>query len=630
MKSIKRHSFGVNLDQGIPLSSEWEFKNLYVDCHGETVDELLSWLKEDDAPLRLGGQIGSGKSSLIVKAFKDSGIEPDIVFQFDQDGLNLSLGDFLRIVMVGFLRFASNADMDVSSCFLSGELDDLFGDDWKTGLDQWHSDGFLPGVYKKKTALSQRLGGQADYYRNVVGAMGNALQEKIGRPLFVFASGIDKYETDCAAYFSLGSLIRMLLSYKTLFEVNAVHLFHTANEWGGIKKRFLPSMPDERIEKIIAKRMGAHAASVKEAAPVLSKMAGGNPRQALRLLSHFQSCGKKRGAGLSDSMAFAVRSTTRDFFSFAPRPDLGIMRYIVENGKIAASEFSLFGDKDTARRAMYGNWFFIAGDGHDGEWPAQINPLVKGFFQEDINLKDPEVQALEAWARQVDISPAGLSFSTHDLSGEEKKTGEKLINDLFSDHLEHPLPSNLSDVFDVMASVLLSKERPDRVLIVFKDRSVIEAARAYLFGKANSYEYQRFSHTVISGGEQATPLRDFFEHLQEETDIYSIEFAGIWTKDQLESLDKARDRLVDRQMIWWIEYDPLMKYFQYWTQLRQLFSVFILDDELLASLSMEDMENDLEFFQEMVDDEQTSEANVFHNLKIVLDYLRAAKGAGNG
>lgn len=627
-RSMKRNRFGINLDEGISLQTEWEFENLYVSCHDDTYRELIIWLKEQSEPLQFGGQIGSGKSSVILKSFKDSDVKPDIIFHFDQEGLNLSSGDFLRIILTGFCEFALNNDVDLSSYTLPEEMADLSRDDWEGFLGKLSPDDFSLDAYKKKSEISRQLADNAEYYKKVIKSIGDTIQKTIDHPLFIFASGIDKYDTECAAYFSLQSIIATLLPYKTLFEVNAVHLFHTSKELSPIEKLFLPSMTVEKTEEIINRRMGVYAGAVKNELAVLSKWSAGNPRQAIRLLTYFETARKNRTNSFLDCILFAVRSTTRDFFAFSSKPSLEIMRYVKQNEKIEATEFILPGDKDTARRALYGNWFFITGTAQDSRWPAKINPLVRGVFDVKTKPEEPEVKALRIYAEQSGVSSTGLSFLITSDNG-EKESGEKL-EDFLSRNIEHPLSSNLSEVLDTMAAALLSKNRLDRVIIVFKDSSVVEAARAYLFAKANSYEYQRCSHVLIAGGENRSPLQDFLEHLQEDTDIYSLQFGDSWTKDQLQSFDKLRDHLTQYQMIWWIEHDKLTQYLQEWTQLRQLFEVFILDDELLGSLSIEELEGDLEFFKNLVDDKNGSEANVVRNLKVVLEYLQAVKGGENG
>ena len=188
--------------------------------------------------------------------------------------------------------------------------------------------------------------------------------------------------------------------------------------------------------------------------------------------------------------------------------------------------------------------------------------------------------------------------------------------------VEQPIQTNLSETLDVLADALLSKDRADRAILAYKDDNLTEAARAYLFAKANSYEYQRCKHIVITGGPGMQPMTEIEAFLSEDTDIFSVEFAGKWENSQLEALDKQRDRFINHQMLWWIPFNDLKDYLPHWTQLRQLFELFVLEDELLGSISEEEVRADLAFFEDMADSEQSPEGNVLSNLKIVLEYLR--------
>lgn len=64
---MKRKTFGINLDEGIPLVSQSDFELLHVDCFDDSYEKLTSWIKDSEQPLVIGGQIGSGKSTLIRK-----------------------------------------------------------------------------------------------------------------------------------------------------------------------------------------------------------------------------------------------------------------------------------------------------------------------------------------------------------------------------------------------------------------------------------------------------------------------------------------------------------------------------------------------------------------------------------
>jgi len=359
---------------------------------------------------------------------------------------------------------------------------------------------------------------------------------------------------------------------------------------------------------------------------ILSQWAGGNPRQALRLLTHFETAKRNKHNNTLDSISIAIRSVNRDFFAYAKQPEPEIMQFVKDKNQMTSTELSLPGDKDTARLALYGNWFFITDYAENGNWPAKVNPLIKRHFNFNGIVEEPEIKILRHYAETLGISSQGLSFNLTSQTG-ERETGDKLFADYLSMNLERPLSSNLSEIFDILSAALLSKSRSDRVMIAYKDASIIEASRAYLFAKANSYEYQNYSHIVLSGGKDKAPLSNLLDTLTQKTELFSFQFDGSWTDEQLHSLDKLRDRLSQYQMIWWIEYDSLSKYLQYWVQLRQLFEVFILEDELLGSLSIDEIKGDLEFIEELVESQHSAEANVFNNLKHVLEYLLQVKGA---
>ncbi|MBA7569271.1 hypothetical protein ES708_11010 [subsurface metagenome] len=196
--------------------------------------------------------------------------------------------------------------------------------------------------------------------------------------------------------------------------------------------------------------------------------------------------------------------------------------------------------------------------------------------------------------------------------------------------IEKPLTLKLTEILDMISAALLSIDRKDRIIVGFKDKKILDAARSYLFAKANSYKYQRFEHRNLWGGKDKEPIHTLEEALALDTDIFSFEFAGKWTEKQLDILDKYRDRFINYQMLWWIPLEDLKNYLPHWAQLRQLFEFFILEDELLGSLSIEDIESDLAFYEDLVESKESSEFSMIKNLKIVLEYLKENRGDKNG
>jgi hypothetical protein len=630
----------------------------------ETITELSSWLTNGfSSPLLFGGQIGSGKSTVIQKSFLDNGITPDIVIHFDQEGMNLSTGDFWRITLSGFIKAALDSSLDLSFCELPKELSFLDKNDWHGLLKKLAPIDFSMASFKEKENLSKAIARSEDYIQFVVKEIGQRINERRMQPLLIFASGIDKYNPNKTAYFSLESVFNVLVQFKTLFEVNAVHLFKASQVLSHLDKVILTVLDETSVMNILKKRMGIYANSIETELPLLAKWSAGNPRQAIRLLTNFEVARKKRNLSNSEILAQSIKATTRDFFGYSAKPSSELMNFLRTKNEIKSSLVSVPNDKDTARHAIYGNWIFITDQSTGESWPIVINPLVKASFTWPNYPSEPEVRALQAYAELHDISPVGLSFNLNstphvrsgssgmngtsgssgtarltDASGSSDtagtngtsgssglsrtKTGEELLQNILDSNGEKPVALNLTEILDAISSALLSKDRADRVIIAYKNDEILKAARSYLFAKANTYKYQRYKHFELKGGQKQKPLRTLDLCLSEDTDIFSFHFSGSWTEEQLTAIDKVRDRLIDYQIIWWIHEDDLKQYLPYWTQLRQLFEVFILEDEMLNSISIAEIESDLAFLKDLVSKSESSEANFVNNMKVVLKYLK--------
>ncbi|MDM8515596.1 hypothetical protein QUF76_05300 [Desulfobacterales bacterium HSG16] len=637
---MKLNRFGINLDEGIPLN-ENSLEKLYVNCFDDTVSQITDWIKDNETKKQLlfGGQIGAGKSTLMAKIFSDNSLKPnslkpDITLKFDREGLNLDEGDFLSIILVEFVKRAIGHELNLSFSKLPSEVFGLADEDWQGILNVLCSNIFSLKALENKISARKLITKHADYIIEVISKIGKILESHKKSPLFIFASGLDKYDPQKHTFkLSLGNSIRILSKYKTLYEVNAVHLFlpdNTSPFFSGSRKIFIQTMSSRDMMEVLEKRMGIYAEPIKEELELIAEWSGGNPRQAIRLLVHYQAARKNKKLDKAGRLAIAIKRSTDDFFAFARKPSTDLIKTVSKDHNIQTSLFYLAGDKETALGSLYGNWIFITRDSADSSWPVIINPLSKPFFESDkILSEEPEQKLLLKYAEANEMSPTGLSFDmlVNDTPG---KSADELLQDFFSMGFEEPLPLNITEVFEVISAALLSKDRKDRILIGYKDKNILDAARAYLFAKANSYEYQRFEHLVLQGGKDKEPIIKLEEALNLDTDIISLDFTGQFNENQQEALDKYRDNLIDYQMLWWISLEDLREYLPNWVQLRELFEVFILEDELLVSLSIEDIESDLAFFEDLVESEESAEYSMVTNLKIVLEYLKQNRGNDNG
>jgi hypothetical protein len=623
---MKRNRYGINLDSGIPLVSETEFELLYVPCFGETAERLNSWLMEGDNPLLLGGQIGSGKSTLINKALQETGLSFDVTFHFDQETLNLDAGDFWSIALAGLIETALAKGIDLGFCKLPLEIGQYQPGDWHALLEGLRPQTFSMASFNTKMALRKKIAENVPYIEKIIEEICRQVEAATAKPLFIFAAGLDKYDPRSSAFFAMQDIVTVLAEYKTLYEVNAAHLFQKpGSSFYSLERLFISVLKPNAVVEMLSKRMGVYAQPIQPELETLAQWSGGNPRQALRLLCHFETARKNRNHNTAESLAVAIRQTTSDFFAYSPKPSADLIKTIRRSASINATTFSLPGDKDTAQRALFGNWIFISEKADADSWAANVNPLVKTAFEGTTSPEYPEVKLLRNYAIASNISPTGLGLHRLDEKNGRKKSGDQLLWEFIASGVEQPIQINLSETLDVLADALFSRDRTDRAIIAYKDTRITEAARAYLFAKANSYEYQRCKHIVVAGGIGLQPLVEIDVFLSEDTDIFSIEFSGKWERTQLEILDKQRDRFINCQMLWWIPFDDLKHYLPSWTQLRQLFELFVLEDELLSSISEEEVDADLAFFENMADGDPGAESSVIRNLKIVLEYLRGIR-----
>jgi hypothetical protein len=627
---MKRNRFGINLDEGIPLSSQRDFELLYVDCFNDVSNRLHEWIDRGDKPLVFGGQIGSGKSTLISRVFNDSTQKPDVEIRFDEDTLNKDAGDFWGITLAEFIKSALEHHIELTFSALPEELGGYGPGDWKSLLNGLCPPGFSMERFSIKKKIRQKIAGNREYIGKTTIEIGRRLQARLKRPFFILASGVDKFDRSSAAFLEMEEVLAGLAAFKTLYEVNVIHLFpRPGTTFYSLDRLFIPAVEPEAVIDILIKRMGVYGKPVRKNLEVLAQWSGGNPRQAIRLLSHFEAARKNRKRNIAESLAFAIQESTGDFFAYSPKPSQELIDITKRTHKMGTGLLSLPGDRETAVRALYGNWILIKRPIDAGSWEVAVNPLVKAAFDTEINPEEPEMKMLSEYASNYGISQKGLDLNVIEEKTGKEKSGEQLLWEYFASVTERPLHTNLTGILEVLKGALLSKDRSDRVIVAFRDRSILEAARAYLFAKANIYEYQRYRHITIKSGNGTQPLQEMEQFLCEDADIFSIEFSGKFEDDHLEALDRQRDRFIDFQMVWWIPLQDLKDYLPHWIQLRQLFEIFVLEDELLGSISAEEVEADLSFFNDLVDDEQGSEANVVNNLKIVLEYLKENRAAGN-
>jgi hypothetical protein len=148
---------------------------------------------------------------------------------------------------------------------------------------------------------------------------------------------------------------------------------------------------------------------------------------------------------------------------------------------------------------------------------------------------------------------------------------------------------------------LFGIERRDRIIVAYKKRGNIEAVRDFLVGKANTYGFFPCEEIALVGGEGVQPVQELMTRLayRDANQIYSIDITGNWTDAQLRELEHRRDKFDNLQMLCWIRQDDLKRYLQFWQQLRQLFRIYRLEEELWRGITPEEIEADIEVIRSL-------------------------------
>lgn len=613
---MKRNQHGINLDEGIALVDEEEFKLLYIESACACERDLSAWISEGKRAVLFGGQIGCGKTTAIKQAFRLSETRPDIEFHFDRNDLNLSPLDAWIIVFSEIARFSSGEYFSILVTGFPG-FAEVFGtrqDELNEVVADVLLETFSLAALEKHRRLKALLEPLLEHLPHLFQSVVQAIEKKLRRSLVLLAAGVDKFEPGSPAYVGLSDTLTALAGFKTLFEVNAVHLFINDGWAKQLEKIVLTASNQSWIEEMLRKRLGVYQQSYCHEIPVLAAFSGGIPRQAIRLLDYFISQQKTKMSRQA-VLKYAVESVNRDFFAYSKRPKDELLNIILKKRVFETSWVALPGDSETALCAVFENWIILQQQKHESQWHTVVNPIIKCSFKNAVS-DEPEMKLLKDYAAQQGMGEAGLDINT-----EINEWQQSLLS-----AVELPVALNITEILDVISNALLSKQRTDRIIVAYENKDNFDAVYAYLQAKSNTYEYQVWRHISIEGGANRTPLTEMLAFLADQSiDIYSVELVGDFTVGQLAELNVRRDSFIDKQLIWWIPKPKLASYLIHWTQLRQLFKVFILEDDLSKTLKAEDIEADLNFMEDLVESEDTAAFNYVSNLKQVLTYIKGSR-----
>ena len=623
---MKRRPYGVNLDDGVALSSAEDFDRLYVNARSEESQKLRDWLTDPDSrALILAGQIGSGKTTLLYKMLRSVPPEGVVRVKFDQTPLEETYDAFLAVLFGHLLKEALALDCTFDG--LGVTLSD-FGDQ---RLSNWHSVRDILLSPPSSVADAGRVRAVHAVF-GAVPAQGlracdrliELIKMKIGADPPIIAEGVDKFLISRAGYQGLGEILNYLSNYKTLYEANAVHLFDAGRAWVASEKLFIGPLPDETIAAMYEKRLGSYAPLYHDSFPLLVQFAGGNARQALRLLNAYYFHRTQRGDERDTALAMAAHRVTQDLLQFGfERFPSNTLMVLKRDGFVEASVLSHPQPdhaREEARDILYHNWAFLCSVPGPGStrWPVAINPLVsEAVAWERGTPEPPELAAVRRWARDHHISPMGLSMPEDEKGRTE--AWEAIWKELSSSESSED-KLNIVRLLEEVASSLFSTHRQDRIMISYRNPENLNIALDYLVGKAATYGPFKCREIHLTGGAGAAPTLALLEQIKEkdEATVYAVFMAGKWTAEELQILERLRDCFVDIDMLWFAEHSALLRYLSHWPQFRQLLRFYVLEDDFLAALSEVEIEADLSVLSDLPERGN----NGIVRLRRVLEYLR--------
>jgi len=627
---MKRRPHGVNLDDGVALSTDDEFRLLFVDGRPETRSVLQEWLADDEQEAILfGGQIGTGKTTLLNEVLRAQPTLPIIRMRFDTDCIDASEGGYSMLMLGQILRASLARDVDVDRCGVAqGDFAALGRGDW-AGIAETLATP--PGNLETANRLRDValvVTPNSDQVRRACGELLDRLVARLERPPILVADGVDKFDPVTSDYFSLKDTLAFLARRKTLFEGNAVHLFREEDFCVGVQKLFMGGINHETVLGVFAKRLGAYASLYQQAFTLLAEYSGGNIRQGLRLLNACYFLRTQRRNDHTAALALACHRVGSDLLSvpFGQFP-ADVFSVVKKDGYI---EGSLMKDQVTAagaNEAVYRNWLFLGGEppaSAPTRWPARVNPLIDMAIDwKPVVPTTPEEQAVRKWAREHHLSPMGLSVPV-DHHGEPD--WDEFWGEIESSSSSEDESLNILRLLEEIGAGLFGVERRDRIIVAYKKCGNLEAVRDFLVGKANTYGFFPCEEIVLPGGEGRQPVQDLVTRLahRDANRIYSIDLTGDWTDAQLRDLEHRRDLFDNLQMLWWIQQDALKRYLQFWQQLRQLFRIYRLEEEIWRGITPEEIEADIEVIKSLSD---RKDPEGVRRLQAVLEFLRGMGAA---
>ena len=129
---MNRRAHGVNLDDGVALLTDEDFRLLFVDGRPDTRSALQGWLADDEqGAILFGGQIGMGKTTLLNEVLRAHLEAPVIRMRFDTDCIDATEGGYVLMLFGQVLGACLKYGVETDGCGVA--LED-FAPPWRVRL----------------------------------------------------------------------------------------------------------------------------------------------------------------------------------------------------------------------------------------------------------------------------------------------------------------------------------------------------------------------------------------------------------------------------------------------------------------------------------------------------------------
>lgn len=591
---MKRNTYGINFDLGVPLSSPEEFTLLYIDVYPDAYHKLAEWFHHAIDPIIVAGQIGTGKTTLIEKVRQEFSDKVHIQIKFDTDLPTYSRGAFWGFFLGKLLARAHTLKCNLKAFHLSEDfLGIAYQDNGIKELSSRLCDKPLSITeFSSKEKLYGFVETRLDIIKSQLRDICDIIEKKTKQKLTVLAEGIDKFYPTSLEFLFLSELLDFLKQYKTLFEINLILLFARDSQWSNDRKIILAGAPSHLIKEILCKRLGVYHQSREAILPILSQLSGGNIRQALRLLIEYDYATGRKRYQLKEAIEYACRRVRVDLLNVsALSGDYELLNVIRRDKFIAPGTLRELRTREITQNGVYQNLVFITGEPDNQlRWPAEINPLLLPALENFRHIpQSPETRELYDWAQLNDISPFGLEIDQAHLRQDQ-------YFDIIGSSGKKTPALSLLDILDSISSFFLDSERKDTVIITYENKDLAILANDFMIGRAGSYNEIKIVDLVIDTDK--THLELFFEDIhnlapKKKPDGYSILFERTLTNNEIILLDRWRDIFIEYKMIWWLPFTDFLEYQKQWPQLRQFLRIFRLDQYVAGTITREEIEQDL-------------------------------------